>query len=102
MAWQRGWYRFQGAALDKDLRAQRQLVDKNRQAFLWGAVPHSTSRPYAVSQADNIVTLPQSLDALIAERVAFLTDYQDAAYSERYRSLVARVRAAELPWAAPR
>ena len=53
-------------------------------------------------QGDNIVTLPQSLDALIAERVAFLTDYQDAAYGERYRSLVARVRAAELPWAAPR
>ena len=39
--------------------------------------------------------LSRSLDELIARRVAFLTDYQDAAYAARYRDLVTRVRAAE-------
>ncbi|NIJ70181.1 indolepyruvate ferredoxin oxidoreductase family protein [Xanthomonas sp. 60] len=39
--------------------------------------------------------LSRSLDEMIARRVAFLVDYQDAAYAERYRALVERVRTAE-------
>ncbi|HEY9254391.1 MAG TPA: indolepyruvate ferredoxin oxidoreductase family protein [Stenotrophomonas sp.] len=39
--------------------------------------------------------LSRSLDELIARRIAFLAEYQDAAYGERYRVLVERVRAAE-------
>ena len=51
---------------------------------------------------DNVAFLPlddarlsRSLDELIARRVAFLTDYQDAAYAKRYSDFVAKVRAAE-------
>ena len=39
--------------------------------------------------------LSRSLDEIVSRRVAFLTEYQDAAYAERYRGLVARVRDAE-------
>ncbi|MGN6153093.1 MAG: indolepyruvate ferredoxin oxidoreductase family protein [Lysobacteraceae bacterium] len=39
--------------------------------------------------------LSRSIDEIIARRVAFLTDYQDAAYAKRYTDLVAKVRAAE-------
>jgi indolepyruvate ferredoxin oxidoreductase len=39
--------------------------------------------------------LSRSLDEVIARRVAFLTDYQNAAYARRYRAFVDRVRAAE-------
>jgi indolepyruvate ferredoxin oxidoreductase len=39
--------------------------------------------------------LSRSLDEIVARRVAFLTDYQDARYARRYAGLVARVRAAE-------
>ena len=39
--------------------------------------------------------LSRALDELISRRVAFLTDYQDAAYAQRYQSLVNQVRAAE-------
>ncbi len=39
--------------------------------------------------------LSRSLDEVVARRIAFLTDYQDAAYAKRYQDLVARVRAAE-------
>ena len=39
--------------------------------------------------------LSRSLDEMIARRVTFLTDYQNAAYAERYRTLIERVRATE-------
>lgn len=39
--------------------------------------------------------LSRSLDELIARRRAFLSDYQDAAYAQRYVDLVAKVRDAE-------
>ncbi|MFT4248505.1 MAG: indolepyruvate ferredoxin oxidoreductase family protein, partial [Pseudomonas sp.] len=39
--------------------------------------------------------LSRSLEERIERRVAFLTDYQDAAYAARYRALVERVRAVE-------
>lgn len=39
--------------------------------------------------------LSRSLDELIARRRAFLTDYQNAAYAQRYVDLVAKVRDAE-------
>jgi indolepyruvate ferredoxin oxidoreductase len=39
----------------------------------------------------------ETVDSLVSRRVEFLTDYQDAAYAQRYRDLVDRVRAAEAP-----
>ncbi len=39
--------------------------------------------------------MPQSLDTLIARRVAFLTEYQNAAYAQRYETFVEQVRDAE-------
>jgi indolepyruvate ferredoxin oxidoreductase len=39
--------------------------------------------------------LSRSLDEVISRRIAFLTDYQDAAYAKRYADFVAKVRDAE-------
>src|SRR5690606_30449309 len=39
--------------------------------------------------------LSRSLDELVARRAAFLTDYQDAKYAQRYTGFVAKVREAE-------
>ncbi|HEY4561067.1 MAG TPA: 2-oxoacid:acceptor oxidoreductase family protein, partial [Lysobacter sp.] len=51
---------------------------------------------------DNVVAMPlddarlsRSLDEVIARRVKFLTEYQNAAYAKRYSDFVAKVRAAE-------
>ena len=51
---------------------------------------------------DNVAFLPlddvrlsRSLDEVIARRITFLTDYQNAAYAKRYSDFVARVRSAE-------
>ncbi|KRB07612.1 indolepyruvate ferredoxin oxidoreductase family protein [Lysobacter sp. Root690] len=56
----------------------------------------------AKADGDNVAFLPlddlrlsRSLDELIARRVAFLTEYQDAAYAKRYSDFVAKVRSAE-------
>jgi indolepyruvate ferredoxin oxidoreductase len=38
---------------------------------------------------------PEGVDALIAKRAAFLTDYQNAAYANHYRAVVERVRTVE-------
>ena len=35
-----------------------------------------------------VVQMPQNLETLIAPRVAFLTEYQNAAYAKRYEDLV--------------
>ncbi|MGO4842723.1 DUF6537 domain-containing protein, partial [Rhizobiaceae sp. 2RAB30] len=37
----------------------------------------------------------QTLDEIVARRIEFLTAYQDAAYAERYRSLVEKAKQAE-------
>ncbi|GGZ71677.1 indolepyruvate ferredoxin oxidoreductase [Lysobacter xinjiangensis] len=51
---------------------------------------------------DNVIAMPlddarlsRSLDEVIARRVKFLTEYQNATYAKRYADFVAKVRAAE-------
>lgn len=77
----------------------------------WGATsaPRATRKedelrhvPAKAADGDGVAFLPlddlrlsRSLDELIARRVAFLTDYQDAAYAKRYSDFVAKVREAE-------
>jgi len=57
----------------------------------------ATNEGTTFSSADSLddLTLSASLDEQIARRVAFLTDYQNAAYAQQYKSLVDKVRAAE-------
>src|SRR3546814_12772635 len=47
-----------------------------------------------VVQPPNLI-LSSSRDEEVARRVAFLTDYQDAAYARRYADVVERARTAE-------
>ncbi|MCK6407477.1 MAG: indolepyruvate ferredoxin oxidoreductase family protein [Rhodocyclaceae bacterium] len=98
VAWQQGLVPVSLEALDKAMELNGTAVDKNRRAFLWGrraAFDLDAVRRFA--QVDNVMALPKSLDEMITERIAFLTDYQDAAYAARYRALVERVRATESP-----
>ncbi|RBD26945.1 indolepyruvate ferredoxin oxidoreductase family protein [Xanthomonas oryzae pv. oryzae] len=100
------------------------LADTDAPAHLRGDTPQARGRgsweehdlsgqgaPHALAQTDASTLhgdlaapadplddeqLAHSLDDAIARRIAFLTDYQDAAYAQRYRHLVERVRAHEL------
>jgi indolepyruvate ferredoxin oxidoreductase len=57
-------------------------------------VPASHAGEIAFLPLDDL-RLSRSLDELVARRVAFLGDYQNAGYAKRYADFVAKVRAAE-------
>jgi indolepyruvate ferredoxin oxidoreductase len=69
---------------DADLRPEDELRH----------VPASAAGELAFLPLDD-VRLSRSLDELVARRVAFLADYQNAAYARRYADFVGKVRAAE-------
>ncbi len=91
MAWQAGLLPLSHAALIRAIELNGVEAERNRLAFALGrlafAAPETlTPKPLA----------PESLDEIIARRATFLTDYQDAAWAERYRAAVARIRAADV------
>ena len=97
-AWQKGWIPLQQASLLRAIELNAVAVEQNKTAFAWGR--RAAHDPAAVDELLNpgqVVTLAKrsSLDALIAKRVAFLTDYQNGAYAERYKSFVQKVRSVD-------
>jgi indolepyruvate ferredoxin oxidoreductase len=77
-------------------------VDLNQQAFRLGRLAASdpefvqslmgATADGEIAASDNSV---ESLDGIVARRVAFLTDYQNTAYANRYRDMVDIVRRRE-------
>ena len=99
-AWQRGLVPVSAGALNQAIELNRVAVAFNQQAFLWGrraavdlAAVERVAKPKDEEPADRKVS--QTLDEMVERRVAFLTDYQDAAYAGRYRKQVDAIRAAE-------
>jgi indolepyruvate ferredoxin oxidoreductase len=100
VAYQRGLLPLSAAAIERAIELNRVAAAMNRRAFRWGR--KAVLDPAAVDAAAAPPAEPAdhrrpsaSLDEAIARRIAFLTDYQDAAYAEGYRQLVERVRAVE-------
>jgi indolepyruvate ferredoxin oxidoreductase len=99
-AYQLGALPLSAEAIEKAIEMNGEAVAMNQAAFRWGrraaldlaAVEKLV--PPAAAQDDNR-RLSQSLDEVIQRRVAFLTDYQSAAYAARYRKRVEQVRTAE-------
>jgi len=100
LAFQKGAVPLSAEALERAIELNGEAVKMNITAFRWGRrAAHDRaaveSAVAAARQPSSDRRLSQSLDEMIARRVEFLTDYQDAAYGERYRSLVETVRTAE-------
>lgn len=99
-AYQFGALPVSAAALEKAIELNGEAVAMNTAAFRWGrraaadpAAVEALAQPKgAVSEARR---LSESLDEVIARRVADLTAYQNAAYARRYAAAVETVRAAE-------
>jgi len=99
-AWQKGAIPLSAEAIEKAIEMNGEAVAMNQAAFRWGrkaaldlnAVEQLIPAP---ADEDENRRVSQSLDEIIDRRVAFLTDYQNAAYAEGYRDLVASVRTAE-------
>jgi len=123
-AWQKGWIPLSLASLERAIELNGVMVDKNLSAFHWGrTLAHRGSddpkllsetpasgngQPVAAGRNDapqpasdraarqaTVIPMPESLDALIERNRQWLTDYQDAAYAQRYVDAVARIRDCE-------
>ena len=89
-AWQQGLVPVSLAALVRAIELNGVEIEKNRRAFDLGRI--AAVDPEAIAPAPDTETLPENGEALEAKRSAFLADYQDEAYAERYRRLVAKVQ----------
>ncbi len=87
VAFQRGLLPLGAPAINRALELNGAQVERNLAAFAAGraAAPAVPDAPPA----------PETLDALVARRVADLTAYQNARYAQGYAEFVAKVRAAE-------
>jgi indolepyruvate ferredoxin oxidoreductase len=97
-AYQKGLVPVSGAAIDRAIELNGVAIAFNRQAFLWGrraAHRRAEVEREAAPKAATVETLSQTLDEIVARRVAFLTRYQNAAYAKRYEKLVRRVERSE-------
>jgi indolepyruvate ferredoxin oxidoreductase len=97
-AFQKSLIPLQEESILKAIELNGVAVEANQQAFGWGrraAVNPEQVEKIAAPVRPVIVQMPQSLETQVRRRVAFLTDYQNAAYAQRYESLVAKVRDVE-------
>jgi indolepyruvate ferredoxin oxidoreductase len=97
-AWQKGLIPLSLAALQRAIELNGVAVDTSLRTFDWGrlaahdlAAVDAVARPQIREDKPPQMTLPE----LVKHRVGLLTQYQNAAYAERYSTFVARVAAAE-------
>jgi len=97
-AFQKGAIPLWAASLSRAIEINGVAVKANQAAFRWGrkAALDLAAVTRAASPGQS-VPLPrsQSLEALVADRIKFLTAYQDAAYARRYADFVSQVSQAE-------
>ncbi|HXD82868.1 MAG TPA: indolepyruvate ferredoxin oxidoreductase family protein, partial [Rudaea sp.] len=113
-AWQKGWVPLSQDALMRAVELNGAAVEMNKAAFNWGRMAaHDIAKVEAATAAEGEARVPNgerakdgyfplddsrlstTLDERIARRVAFLTDYQNAVYAQKYKAFVDKVRAAE-------
>lgn len=102
LAWQKGAVPLPLEAITRAIELNGQAVEMNLEAFTWGrraavdvAQVETLAAPVVEVSKPAAVALPKTASQIIEHRAALLTDYQDAAYAERYRKFVERVRQAE-------
>jgi len=88
-AFQRGLVPVSLGAIEQAIRLNGAQVDRNLTAFALGRA--------AALAGDAAPATAETLEAMIARRVADLTAYQNARYARRYADFVAKIRAAEAP-----
>ncbi|TRO13733.1 indolepyruvate ferredoxin oxidoreductase family protein [Ectopseudomonas mendocina] len=96
-AYQQGLVPVSAEALNKAIELNGVAVQLNQQAFLWGRRAAHDLAAVEKLAAPKVVEAPHcsTLEEIVADRVQRLTAYQNAAYAERYRELVERVRKAD-------
>ena len=100
-AYQLGALPLTAESIERAIELNGEAVPMNLAAFQFGrraafdlASVEALIKP-APESASDARRLSQSFDEIVARRVAFLTDYQNADYAARYQALVGKVQAAE-------
>ncbi|HZM35411.1 MAG TPA: indolepyruvate ferredoxin oxidoreductase family protein [Burkholderiales bacterium] len=96
-AFQKGWVPLSAAALERAIELNGVAVEFNKQSFVWGRrAAVDLERVRRIARPAEIVAIgdhfSRNLDELVERRVKLLTDYQNRAYADKYKSLVERVR----------
>jgi indolepyruvate ferredoxin oxidoreductase len=99
--WQKGWVPLAHASLERAIELNGVAVEFNLKSFLWGRrAALDPERVRRIAIPAEVIPIDQhfsrSLDELVGRRAEFLAGYQDEAYAARYRSLVEKVKKAEL------
>jgi indolepyruvate ferredoxin oxidoreductase len=98
-AWQRGLVPVSREAIEQAVELNGVGVRMNLAAFAWGrraAVDEQALRAVIGAKAEK---KPETLEDIVARRVAFLTAYQDRGYAEGYSAFVGKVKAVSAPLA---
>jgi indolepyruvate ferredoxin oxidoreductase len=88
IAYQKGLVPLSAEAINRALELNGAQIERNKAAFALG-------REAALAPPVPVTPEAETLDALVARRVADLTSYQNAGYARGYADFVAKVRAAE-------
>jgi indolepyruvate ferredoxin oxidoreductase len=86
------------ASIERAIELNGVDVAMNKAALAWGrraAIEPDAVAAIAEARSGRREPVAQTLDEVVARRVAFLIAYQDAAYARRYSDAVAAIRAAE-------
>jgi indolepyruvate ferredoxin oxidoreductase len=99
-AWQKGWVPLGRGAIERAIELNGVSVAFNQQSFVWGRrAAVDMERVGRIATPAAVIPIEQhfsrNLEELVERRAQFLTGYQDAAYANRYRSLVEKTRKAE-------
>ena len=97
-SWQKGWVPLTEASLMRAIELNGVSIGFNKSAFEWGrkAAFDLPSVQKAATPATVIeFKRAPTLESIVAQRVEFLTKYQNAAYAQQYADFVAQVNAAE-------
>jgi indolepyruvate ferredoxin oxidoreductase len=107
-AWQKGWVPLSLASLTRAIELNAVAVDNNKTAFAWGRrAAHDLPSVEKLFAAAQVIAMPESrlvrdsVDALVAKRVEFLTAYQNADYAKTYEAFVRKVQRAESSLSGP-
>jgi indolepyruvate ferredoxin oxidoreductase len=102
-AWQQGLVPLSRQSIERAIELNGVAIEANKKAFSFGRLaasqPETIDAMLAEVRGDGKAgPVAQTLEEILAKRVAYLTDYQDAAYAERYRDAVAKMQSAEAPY----
>jgi len=94
-AYQAGYVPLSSLAIRRAVELNGEAVPLNLAAFDWGRAAFARPESVAAIVTPQAATAEPGFDAIVARRVKFLTEYQNAAYADRYLATVKAVAEAE-------